>query len=237
MGQNVRAFFAAGAFLLSGAVYGGPQTLPYAITNSDLLPDVSPTLVFGQFDPALGTLSEVRLTVTYDGLMSADMVGTHDPNGDPAQLHVWNVRSRLGIDNSTLGVTRGDFAGLIGEPFCWTYDSGPAICQGSQAPTNINNLPLELFITDAAFLAQWIGLGTISIAPYARWSSGADFGSPQDDGSYANWRGTVAVSYVTGGSSIPEPATFALLGIGLAGIAASRRRHAREGASTSCRSL
>ena len=69
MRQNVRALFAAGVFLLSSAVYGGPQTLPYTITNSDLFPDVSPTLVFHQFDPALGALGEVRLTVTYDGLM------------------------------------------------------------------------------------------------------------------------------------------------------------------------
>lgn len=224
MGQSSRAVIAVGAFLLSVAVYGGPQTLPYFITNSDPLPNDSAALVFDQFDPALGVLVGVTLTVTYDGRLSAEMVGTHDPNGDPAQLHVWNVRSRLGIDDPLFGVVRGDFAGLIGDPSCWTYDSGPAICQGNEAPTNINNLPLEVFITDAAFLAQWIGLGTISIAPYARWISRADFGSPQDDGSYAHWSGTVGVSYVTGGNSIAEPATFALLGLGLIGIAASRRR-------------
>lgn len=39
-------------------------------------------------------------------------------------------------------------------------------------------------------------------------------------------------------SQAPEPATFALLGLGLLGIAASRQsRHVREGASASCRPL
>jgi len=174
-----------------------------------------------QFDPSLGTLTQVDLIVTgnsdggSNGLQNLSgfegngsvSIGTNITVSGPAALTV------LALPASTNSGPLAPFGGSIDFSF-----SGPdsILVNGSPSTDTQND---SIF----AGLAPYIGLGNVGFnyASTANTSSSADV-SPTFSSTTPptfDFLATVVYHY----QPVPEPSTFALLGAGLVGLVACRR--------------
>jgi hypothetical protein len=181
------------------------------------------TVTFDQFDPALGTLTEIDigLNSTLAGFLTVS--ASPAEQFGPVAAHVdWDASADLMMPGLTVTFTNSrSVACSATDKSCSNFD-------------NVNN-PLSAIITatTASFLANYIGTGTVdailhlALTVSVKLDQG-DFGNASGGGS-ATWDPPfdgITVTYVyTPVTTVPEPGSAALLGAaGLAGLGFARRR-------------
>jgi len=209
---------------------------------SSTVVDSNATLTFDQFDSSLGKLTQVEIsllsTVYADLYMEASgyYANSDGVGGGDADLDV-----DLGVDIDHIGtdVFTYDHIFETGCGFESTDFSGTGYNQGAYCSQGTS--PSEAFSDifrvdiDGGDLADFIGSGTFDITLNYLVSATCDVRDSETtttcyQGSNFDWAynspGQVSVTYTyEAPSSVPEPATLLLLGIGVTGLVASRRRH------------
>ena len=196
----------------------GPAAVPLAST---------PMAPLSLFDPALGTLTQVDLTLDADAF--AGSIDWDNEAGIPTDVTLGigaevTVTTTFGDSVVAIPLQLGSALGIAAD------NDGAADFVGTDSFSvagGIGNDVDSATLTAALDLANYTGIGTfgIDVAAVVQnfLSTTGGFGPIQQTAGSTD--GTVTVTYTY--TPIPEPATAAMLGLGLVGIAARARRRAR----------
>lgn len=169
------------------------------------------------FDPALGTLQSVSLTIASQRTWNVGFSAAYVPGKPGGALFENAYRLRFDFD---------------GVPFAGAVTHQPLVCSASTIAgpcvagyKEVANLAYAATLEPAAFIGTNAGvdLGYALISNWKGYVIGAPLTSLLNEFS---WAGTVDVTY--GYAAVPEPATWAIVLLGFAGIGqALRGRRAR----------
>lgn len=204
-------------------------TASIPVTPTDWSPGVpagSPNpLTLPKFDPGLGKLLSVTLKLDYS--LQNDF---HMQFVSPSKLTVSATEAKISIERPDKSVL------LSATPEDVTKEAtvtGPTFPQEKTFPSlNRTGTTGPLNLTSAADLALFTAAkkgDTIALPAFA--TSKSTFTSSTGNGNASvNTRAGVGVSvvYTYAPSPVPEPTTFAVLGLGVFGLAASRRVRSRN---------
>lgn len=177
------------------------------LTDNANRTDWSGNFVIPYFDSSLGTLNSVAITLEGEvsTLFSITSTQTNARNT--------TANSAADISINSLGLTVTTFGSqVVNVPGGATVNVGPVLGSGSD--------------TVAGIVAEWIGSGDRLLFAEAFGNSGTSGGGNLDTSvqTWANGTLTVVYDYTVPTTRVPEPASMALVGLGMMGLAAIRRR-------------
>ncbi len=203
-----------------------PQTATIPLTETDWSPSnftgtVDP-MNFTKFNPALGTLESVNLSYSYTFQHNVSMNFS-----SPSTLTVGVASNGVAInrpDGSVIGTgTVPDYSisqTYTGPTFPSSLSLPPHVVSGKSSATLTSAADLALF-TQTSPTDTMIKLPTTATARSTFTSStGNGAGGAQV---YASVDATISYTYGPKVSAVPEPSTFAALGLGLGGYIIARR--------------
>ena len=201
-----------------------PQTIQIAATDTNFGPGtaINDPMIFNQFNPTLGTLDSVSVSVLYD-FSHAGTVTFYTPGTFTTTATSNNLSVSLPNGQPIASATAPDYSQTT------TFNSGTMTLNNPVNLPSVTNPgaagPVSL--TSAADLALFTGNGTISIPVLA--SSVANFTTNNGNGAglvttQADAKVTVSYNYTP--NAVPEPSSVVLLGLGGCGLLWYRRRRA-----------
>jgi hypothetical protein len=219
----------------AGTLFGGAgpaEAAPQAF-SLDTDGTVSQNLTFNQFDPSEGTLVEVEvalLSLPTDGQATAAVIGGQ-PGRVPANYAFTGLLGNLSLvapDNTSLF-----HAGTSVSASCMLTDVSVSNCLGEGDQVD----PTFTFstVTLTTGLAAYTGLGTFDLTASIVDLLSVDTGDASHDGPFVGvvvhssnltWSGDVNVTFLftPSDTSVPEPASLALFGLGTTALGLLRRR-------------
>jgi len=195
------------------------QIIDYGSASSPVTGGNTVNLAFNKFDPSLGTLTDIILTLssvdTVQSVVFDPSGGGNGYTGASVSGGMETVNALGGLSTSTTSLAAGPFAGVT---------TGTTTIAGSATQT----LSASTHVLPADFSAYTGGSGTfgVSVVTGTATSSGSPVGNELFFGWNANSYGTVEIEYDF--VAAPEPGTwFAGLSVlGVCGVSLLRRKSA-----------
>ncbi len=228
--KKLLVFLAIG-LLFSSVAYATSSPIVQTKYYDDEVINISDTMTFDKFDPALGTLNYVKLTLSLE-VVSGGFVADNDSTSPATVSYTWLIVAGLISSDvfisPAVGFTMSDtvLVSLDGDPdYDGTNDPQAAIIDGTAPDGHVLDITGESdsssqFMAVGAAMNSYIGPGTFDIDLTAI----RDFeisGGSGVEGGYTNMLadGFVEVEYCY---TVPEPMTMSLLALG--GLAVVRRK-------------
>lgn len=223
---KLRNALLAGACVLAlGAGAAQAATVTHAFTNPAAPTELNQTGTLSLFDPTLGTLTGVTLTLTggVDTRLELSTLGPVDRNGT-ASSSIF-----LFFSTSLPGVLPPDFTPDV----TVTFNFGTVTIPGGGRPALVIDPPLrtESITLTGLPLAGFTGPGSFTVAceTMSGLSISGGGGQVRSNQTTTGFCGAaVTYTYTAGGGGgaavVPTPTSFALLGAGLLGLGLTRLR-------------
>jgi hypothetical protein len=202
-----------------GSAHASTMMVTQTFTNPAQMVPFTYTAMASQFNPSMGTLVSVEITMTSDITGFVSVV-----NINPVSEAFTNATSSVPV-----GLT-GPAGLALGVTATTSAQSGTVAANTTNPPLNLPGNTViaseSTTITSALGLAPYIGTGTNNL-PFVFSAGTGTYGGSAVFGVFFGGTATadanIKVIYTYNTPAVPEPSSMALLGIGMAGFLGFRR--------------